>query len=419
MEAFKTKLTSIFNTCISFVRGHGRYFVGAIIFVCIMLILFSCTSADTSSEDPTAGVYEAYSESVDDEIVTLINNYYTAYASGDTDTIQSLATPVCAQEISYIQFYSQYIDSFSDIQLFTKKGLTDDSYLVSAVVNLKFVDIDTLAPGCDFFYVEKNEDGAYYINNTYGSFNQTNSVYQMDTDISNLIAVFNQQEDVLVKEATVQEAFDKALASDSALSDFIGTTLTNAIVQWNSDYQAQVAADEAAAAEAQAEEEAQAEADAQAAASAEQEAAEEANAYTGTVNSRANVRESADASSNKLGALDQGSQVTIYGEEGDFYKIDYEGSRAYITKEAVTSGDSTDTADTEDNTSTSASALEKGTEITLDSTVNIRSSMDSSSSKVAVAYAGEKVTVVMSYAEGWTKVKYGKKEGYIRTDLLQ
>ena len=40
-------------------------------------------------------------------------------------------------------------------------------------------------------------------------------------------------------------------------------------------------------------------------------------------------------------------------------------------------------------------------------------------SKVAVAYAGEKVTVVMSYAEGWTKVKYGKKEGYIRTDLLQ
>ena len=303
----------------------------------------------------------------------------------------------------------------SDIQLFTKKGLSDDSYLVSAVVNLKFVNIDTLAPGCDFFYVEKNEDGVYYINNTYGSFNQTNSVYQMDTDVSNLIAAFNQQEDVLVKEATIQEEFDNAVASDSALSDFISTTLTDAIVQWNSDYQAQVAADEAAAAEA----EVAAEAEAEAAATAEQEASEEANAYTGTVNSRANVRESADASSNRLGSLDQGSQVTIYGEEGDFYKIDYQGSRAYITKEAITVGDaSTDTEATED-VSTSASALEKGAEITLDSTVNIRSQMDSSSSKVAVAYAGEKVTVVMSYAEGWTKVKYGKKEGYIRTDLLQ
>lgn len=415
MEAFKSRLTSIFYICISFVKSHYRYLIGALVFVGIMVALFSCTSSDNSSDDPTAGVYEAYSESVDDEIVSLINNYYTAYAAGDTDTIQSLATPVCDQEISYIQFYSQYIDSFSDIQLFTKKGLSDDSYLVSAVVNLKFVNIDTLAPGCDFFYVEKNEDGVYYINNTYGSFNQTNSVYQMDTDVSNLIAAFNQQEDVLVKEATIQEEFDNAVASDSALSDFISTTLTDAIVQWNSDYQAQVAADEAAAAEA----EVAAEAEAEAAATAEQEASEEANAYTGTVNSRANVRESADASSNRLGSLDQGSQVTIYGEEGDFYKIDYQGSRAYITKEAITVGDaSTDTEATED-VSTSASALEKGAEITLDSTVNIRSQMDSSSSKVAVAYAGEKVTVVMSYAEGWTKVKYGKKEGYIRTDLLQ
>jgi uncharacterized protein YgiM (DUF1202 family) len=44
--------------------------------------------------------------------------------------------------------------------------------------------------------------------------------------------------------------------------------------------------------------------------------------------------------------------------------------------------------------------------------------MDTSASKVAVAYAGEEVTVVMSYAEGWTKVKYKNKEGFIRTDLL-
>ena len=44
--------------------------------------------------------------------------------------------------------------------------------------------------------------------------------------------------------------------------------------------------------------------------------------------------------------------------------------------------------------------------------------MDTSSSKVAVAYEGDTVEVVMSYAEGWTKVKYKNKEGFIRTDLL-
>ena len=69
MEAFKSRLTSIFYICISFVKSHYRYLIGALVFVGIMVALFSCTSSDNSSDDPTAGVYEAYSESVDDEIV--------------------------------------------------------------------------------------------------------------------------------------------------------------------------------------------------------------------------------------------------------------------------------------------------------------------------------------------------------------
>ena len=167
------------------------------------------------------------------------------------------------------------------------------------------------------------------------------------------------------------------------------------------------------------EEEAAAAAEEEAKAAAEAE--EEANSYTGTTNARANVRAEADKNSDKLGSLDAGTSITIYGEEGDFYKFDYEGTRAYITKDAVTldSAEEESEEDTSTEEETTADSIAEGTEITLSSTVNIRSQMDSSSSKVAVAYAGEEVTVVMSYAEGWTKVKYGNKEGYIRTDLLQ
>ena len=50
----------------------------------------------------------------------------------------------------------------------------------------------------------------------------------------------------------------------------------------------------------------------------------------------------------------------------------------------------------------------------LSNTTNIRTA-----DKVGVAYAGEKVTVVMSYAEGWTKVTWKNKTGYIKTDLLK
>ena len=45
--------------------------------------------------------------------------------------------------------------------------------------------------------------------------------------------------------------------------------------------------------------------------------------------------------------------------------------------------------------------------------------MSETSTKVAVGYAGDKVTVVMSYAEGWTKGNYKDTIGYIKTELLQ
>ena len=68
---------------------------------------------------------------------------------------------------------------------------------------------------------------------------------------------------------------------------------------------------------------------------------------------------------------------------------------------------------------TTAGGIAEGTVITLTSSTNIRSSMSETADKVGVAFAGEKVTVVMSYAEGWTKVTWNGKEGYVKTELLQ
>lgn len=419
LQDLKTKLKNIIDISKDFIINNKRYFLAGGIFIVMALVLFLGTSSSGGDSKSTSGVYKSFKKNNNSELTTLINNYYTAYAEGDTDTLATLATPVSDQEISYIAFYSQYIESFNDVQIYTKPGLTDNSYLVTTEVELKYNDIDTAAPGLDFFYVETNEDGKLYINNIYGSFNQNNNIYEMDTEISDLIAVYIRQQDLLDLKAEVDEAYESALESDENLSVLMSDTLPAAIIQWNTDYTAQVEAAAEEAAKAEEEAAAAEEAEAQAAAEAE----EEANSYTGTTNAKANVRSAADASSDKLGSLESGTEITIYGEEGDFYKFDYNGTKAYITKDAVDVGDSTEEETTEDTSeeesTTSAAALTAGDTITLTSTVNIRSAMDSSASKVAVAYSGEEVEVVMSYAEGWTKVKYGNKEGYIRTDLLQ
>ncbi len=419
IQDLKSKFKNIFDICVDFVLKNKRYFLAGVIFIVMVLVVFLGTSPHSSSGKNTSGVYESFKENKDTELDTLINSYYTDYIAGDTDALQTIATPFCDREISFIQFYSQYIESYSDLSIYTKPGLTDGSYLVTTKVTFKYVDVDTAAPGLDFFYVETNDEGKLYINNIYKSFNQDNNVYEMDSEISDLYAVYIRQQDLLDMRAEVEEKYEEAIATDDSLNLLMAETLPAAIQQWNVEYDAQVAAEEEAKAQEEAEAAAAAEAEAQAAAEAE----EEANAFTGTTNAKANVRESADSESTKLGSLESGVTITIYAEEGDFYKFDYNGTKAYITKSAVTVGDATedtddDSADDEETTTTAASIAE-GTEVTLTSTTNIRSQMDKSSSKVAVAYAGEKVTVVMSYAEGWTKVKYGNKEGYILTELLQ
>ena len=420
-QDIKSKIKKFGLFCGQFIYTFRRYFLAGGIFLAMVLILFLGTTPkeakETTSTKSTANATKEFKKNSNKELEALINDYYIAYADGDTETISSIATPVCDQEISYIKFYSAYIDSFNNIKIYTKQGLTDNSYLVTTEVELKYKDIDTPAPGLDFFYVETNEDGKLFINNIYGSFNQNNNIYEMDSEVSDLIGVFIRQQDLLDMEADIQDAYTKALEEDSALNTFMSETLPAAHAQWHTDYDAEVAAAEEA--EKKAEEEAAAQAEAEAAAQAEAE--EEANSYTGKTNAKANVREAADKNSNRLGSINSGVEIKIYGEEGDFYKFDYNGTKAYITKDAVTinSDDGDDTATEETQEAENTASIKEGTEITLDSTINIRSKMDTSSSKVAVAYAGEKVTVVMSYSEGWTKVKYGKKEGYIRTDLLQ
>ncbi len=442
-QDFKSKFKNIIDTSVDFVIRHKRWFLALVIFTALSVVLVMGTDPNGPSGKSSSGVYKSYKLNKRGELKELVDKYYDSYTKGDSETLMKIATPMCDKEASYIQMYSQYIEKISDVKVYSKPGLTKGSYLVTTEYNLKYVDIDTLAPGLDFFYVETNKKGDMYINNTYGSFNQKNNIYEMDPEISELYLTFTYQQDLLEKRKDVQTKYDEALKKDAALKAFMDETLKSAINKWSDDYDAQAAA----AAEAQAQAEAQAaeeQAAAEAAAAEEQAAAEAAAAeeqaaaeaaaqeaqqpttYTGKINSRANVREQANTDSNKLGSMDMGTEITIYGEEGDFYKFDYNGTQAYVTKQVVdvanqeAAGDTNAEATQETaEEAPAAQPLEEGKKINLKATVNLRKSMDANSEKVAVAYEHENVTVVQSYAEGWTKVKYGKKEGYVRTDLLQ
>ena len=130
------------------------------------------------------------------------------------------------------------------------------------------------------------------------------------------------------------------------------------------------------------------------------------------------MRDAASESGNLLGQLASGTQVTWYADENGWAKIDYNGTKAYVKADYLADAGDASAQPATEPADTSA-ALSQGEEITLANTVNVRESMSETASKVAVAYAGEQVTVIQSYADGWTKVNYNGKLGYCKTEYLQ
>ena len=103
--------------------------------------------------------------------------------------------------------------------------------------------------------------------------------------------------------------------------------------------------------------------------------------------------------------LEFGTELKRTGTEGDWSAVEHNGVTGYVKSEYL----STEVPQQD----TSAPSLSEGSTVTLNGTINIRESMSETSTKV------DKVTVVMSYAEGWTKVNYKDTIGYIKTELLQ
>ncbi|MBS6195668.1 MAG: SH3 domain-containing protein [Clostridiales bacterium] len=206
----------------------------------------------------------------------LMEKYYTALGARDTDTLKTLVDQLDPAEESAIT-NSRYIEGYSSIEAYTKKGLTDTSYVVFACYGHKYVGYDTVLPGVSCLYVETKEDGTLYI------VAEPNQEQQ-----DHMTAVMNEQdvEDFLAEKQT---AYDDALASDTALSSYLS----------------ELGVEGSAAMEAE-------------------------NGATITVKSNCNVRAEASADSDKIGELTGGQEVTKVGEDGDWIKITFDGKEGYV-----------------------------------------------------------------------------------------
>ena len=411
----KEKIKKVTDWCIK----NRRFFFAAFLFIALVVVLYACTgpNAKKNAKDNAADGGQASTENgaaadftldpdfekdAHADVNELITSYFAAYASADIDALEAIASPISDNEKSYIQVFSAYIESYENISCYTKSGLTDNSYLVSAYFDLKFYGVETMAPGLDFFYVETKDDGSLYINNLYSPYNLNRTENTLDPNVYAVILQFGQQEDAIALRDRVKSAYSEAVASDVDLATMLSTTIPNAMTAWMESVI--TPAEDTEAGETQ---------------------TDEPTAGDGSDTS-ADSTDAADGGSNAPAdngdAADNGSDAPA--DNGD--AADNGGDAPADNGDAADNGDDAPAddaavADTPvDNTSDETPAVNENKEVKVKvniKSVKVREKASTSSDVIAGAEKGDTFTK-LGEKDGWTKIDYNGKTGYIKSDYV-
>ncbi|MGU8377267.1 SH3 domain-containing protein [Clostridium perfringens] len=149
----------------------------------------------------------------------------------------------------------------------------------------------------------------------------------------------------------------------------------------------------------------------------------ESTEKTGIVNvsSSLNVREGASTSSKVIGSLSGNTKVTIIGEEGAFYKIEYKGSHGYVAKEYVKdvteSNNSNQGTQTPEKPSTPENTEKTGI-VNVSSSLNVREGA-STSSKVIGSLSGNTKVTILGEEGAFYKIEYKASHGYVAKEYIK
>lgn len=408
-------LKEIVRTIGDFLYDNKRITGPVVLLICLGITIFVAVSANQKKEtfvEPT-GTEVAETEETglvvpDDEmehnaypeINELMVEYYKALAAGDMDTICTLVSPVTDAYLIKLKEVAKYLEAYPAVNIYTKPGPIENSYMVFAYTEVQMAGYDkAFVPGLATFYVCQNEDGKYYIN----------VQEELDADVAAYIETIDLQDDVIDLNNKVTVDFNNLLAEDPDFAAYY-TKVDEQIT----------AAIGAALEEMNSTETPEAETE-------EETVAEETTSTTIIVAATdvVNMRSSDSELSDKVGKAQIGDRFTLLeakangwskvlsGTEEVFIKSDY----LEIVSETV--NEEGGEAEAEEETPAANTSLGSNGYVTATTTVNVRASANQSSEKLGQVYQGEKLELIMNQADGWCKVKYKGKTGYVKAEFME
>lgn len=374
-----------------------------IVLVVVLIVLWNKKSDSDTEDDSTASTIPELETTVDvpkdkfeenayADVNTLVASYLDAMSVGDTETMASLSSSLSTDMKAFYEAQAKYVGNYSNYNIYTKKGPTDNSYFLLATYDLLINGQSKQLPALISLYVCRNDSGALYINSE--SLTSDEEAYILELvaqkDSAELI------ENVELEYNAVLDADDNMAAAANALKEEI-----------NKDAQ------EILVARQQEELEAAAQAEAEAQAAEQAAAASEVRCTSDNVN----IRASASTEASSLGKTKIGDVYTRYeAMENGWSKIDYNGSEAYIKSEFLEPVKQESTS--ESTESAEKKELKPGDKLTVMENVNVRKSPSETGEKIATAYRGEQFELI-ELTNGWCKITYKGEEAYVKADYVE
>lgn len=302
------------------------------------------------------------------EVKELVSTYYNSYAAGDIDTLLTITQSLSDMEKSYIKMMNEHVESYSDVTCYTKGGLEEGSYMVSATFNMNYSGVEGGLPGLDFFYIRTDGDGKLYIDNLYSSFNRLIQEQETDAEVDALIEEFEAGEDVQKLRTEVQEKYEAAVAGDENLKN-MADTVSEAIKQWRESYTPE---------------------------EPEEQQEEEQKEDTEKKQKKKKKKKKEEPAEDAEAKTEEPAE----------------------NQEQASNEEPAEDAAQQEDTTPEINYVPEGKVLTATNRYNVRKSMNESADLVGTTEEGDSITVILSYAEGWTKVEWNGQTGYIRTDLL-
>lgn len=352
----------------------------------------------TLSEEPL--VENAYTEVND-----LMHTFYTALAEGDMDTVRSIKDYNSDREIITYEKKSEFIESYDNVNCYTKPGVEDNSYFVYVTYDVKIKDIATEAPGLNAFYVYPSEDGSLKIDG------------DTEESITAAFKLVTNQDDVVDLYNKIDVNYKEAIASDEVLDQFmedlpgvikesVGVALAQLETQ-GEDNNTETAEPE----ETQPE---QSEAPVENEELTQNQTVNQVVRTTDTVNVRSSDSEEAD----KIGKAQTGTELTRIEERvNGWSKVIFEDKEAFIKSDYLEVVSTNTVAAAEP---APEPEQEQGTVsmITAKTNVNVRNAASQDADKIGTASGGNSYELIEDQGE-WYKINYNGSTGFVKAEFFE